>query len=732
MQYMGGKERLSKAIVEQLMARRGGCSTYLEPFMGGGSIFSRMAPHFPGTAIGSDVHEDLMFMWSALVDGWTPPESVSKKEWYEIKDQGPSALRGFVGFGCSFGGRWFEGYAKNARGSDFCGAARRGVLKKVQGMRGVTLLNRSYTEFSPGRGTLVYCDPPYASTKPYSGVSVFDSAEFWSTIRAWANNGAVVLVSEYNAPEWAVPVWERAAVKSLNKDSNTQPALERLYLVTRSSETTRTTSGDGSWQEQASASPIIIEESSMDVIKATTSWTCLVCGKLGRKGARVVSNGGFYRHPSCGVNPDVSPVIVAPQRSEEPASESETWQEQASAAAKRHTAALAAAPAADYAVTPTLTGAPVVLADASGATVVDEFVKPTVVKPEVNVSGQPASRRDYLGRYLVKDPVTLEFKRAKNGNVQGYTRVTTFVKAGSDSVALNDWQKRNVLIGAAKRPDIVASAAGMTHEANKAELARYVSELETAAGAKISADIGTKLHEFTELMDAGLRTWQDAPEMYQQQLYAYGEELRMAGFVPVPGMIERTVMVRRYGVVGKFDRVLLHVPSQTYVIGDLKTGKTLDYAMDEIQAQEWFYAEGINENGVYDWNLDRWEPIWEGFGVPNSMPPLRRVRTDVGLIIHMPVQGDLAGQVRLVKADLEAGAVYAAECAQKRARKRPPQNLWTDSTLPSERDWAHEFARVVSGAQAGALWEEARDAGVDPMTLQELVRIAQTVLASRG
>src|SRR5690349_3392797 len=105
---MGGKTRQGKHIEEQLLKYKGDCTGYIEPFMGGGAIFARMAPHFPGAALGSDIHPDLMMMWEALQGGWKPPTEVTREEWYGIKDEEPSALRGFVGFGCSFGGRWFE------------------------------------------------------------------------------------------------------------------------------------------------------------------------------------------------------------------------------------------------------------------------------------------------------------------------------------------------------------------------------------------------------------------------------------------------------------------------------------------------------------------------------------------------------------------------------------------------------------------------------------------------
>lgn len=232
MQYMGGKARQAKPIGEILSVYRATCREYVEPFIGGGAVFERAARTFRRPA-GYDVHPDLVLMWQAALDGWTPPAAVTREEYAELRNAEPSALRGFVGFGCSFGGKWFGGYASNARGDDFCGAARRGLLRKADALRqsGATVGRQSYDVLDPAPGALVYCDPPYAGTTGYDGVDTFDHAAFWARVHEWADAGATVLVSEYEAPEGVPCVWRREAVKSLRKDANTLPATEKLFAV---------------------------------------------------------------------------------------------------------------------------------------------------------------------------------------------------------------------------------------------------------------------------------------------------------------------------------------------------------------------------------------------------------------------------------------------------------------------------------------------------------------------
>ena len=63
----------------------------------------------------SDSHEDLILMWQALMRGEMEPfADVTEVEYAALKTAAPSARRGFVGFGASFGGGWFGGYGRHS------------------------------------------------------------------------------------------------------------------------------------------------------------------------------------------------------------------------------------------------------------------------------------------------------------------------------------------------------------------------------------------------------------------------------------------------------------------------------------------------------------------------------------------------------------------------------------------------------------------------------------------
>lgn len=231
MQYHGGKEKVAMELVEVIRKYAAGCHQYLEPFIGGASIFSRVAPLFPGKAYAGDYDPDIAALWAAVASGeWEPPGVLSRDEYYALKaSPEASPLRGFAAYGCSFGGKKWGGYAKNNRGDDFAGAARRGVLKKREGIRGAVIVRADYRDFTPGAGTLVYADPPYAGTTGYS-TGTWDAEEFWSIMTAWSRAGAVVLVSEYQAPEEWATVWTRERRTSMSATDNLKLATEKLFI----------------------------------------------------------------------------------------------------------------------------------------------------------------------------------------------------------------------------------------------------------------------------------------------------------------------------------------------------------------------------------------------------------------------------------------------------------------------------------------------------------------------
>ena len=129
MQYFGGKTKVSKQIVDFLESVRKPNQKYIEPFVGGGIICAKMS----GDRTASDFNEYLIEMYKAVQNGCELPEEITEEQYEYTKNHknADKALTGFVGFGCSFAGKFFGGYARQ-KGYNFAAGSKRSLLKKMR------------------------------------------------------------------------------------------------------------------------------------------------------------------------------------------------------------------------------------------------------------------------------------------------------------------------------------------------------------------------------------------------------------------------------------------------------------------------------------------------------------------------------------------------------------------------------------------------------------------------
>lgn len=233
MKYLGGKHRIAKELADFMLSRCGALDDYWEPFIGGGSVFEQMAPHFL-TAIGTDVHPDLIMLYKALLEGWEPPSEITEEQYKLLRDAEPSPLRAVAGFPCSFGGKWFGGYARDRTGvrEDYVGEARRGLLRFAEALKGTEVVFecRSYLRCYPVAESVVYCDPPYAGTTGYAGTDPFNPLVFWDRVQYWTKDmGCHVYVSEYDG--LGELVWEKERNSEIGGGVNgeSRKVVERLW-----------------------------------------------------------------------------------------------------------------------------------------------------------------------------------------------------------------------------------------------------------------------------------------------------------------------------------------------------------------------------------------------------------------------------------------------------------------------------------------------------------------------
>ena len=227
MQYMGGKSRISKQIAGVLNSAINKDTPFVSLFCGSCAIESKVQAD---VKILNDKHPYLIAMWQALQNGWMPPDVVTEEEYYRVKanmDENP-ALTGFIGFGCSFGGKWWGGYAKCKRGDDYCGQAKRGLLKDFMGVQSATFTCLDYKDVEVPDGAVVYCDPPYVNTTGYT-VGQFDTNEFWDYMRQLSKR-CDVYISEESAPDDFECIWSKEKVRTLEKNDNVgRVKVEKLF-----------------------------------------------------------------------------------------------------------------------------------------------------------------------------------------------------------------------------------------------------------------------------------------------------------------------------------------------------------------------------------------------------------------------------------------------------------------------------------------------------------------------
>jgi DNA adenine methylase len=222
---MGSKNKIAKHLLPIMLSERKPDQWWVEPFVGGANIIDKVT----GNRIGNDSHEYLVALLTALRDGYIPPTNISREVYYTIKSEPhayPKELVGFVGFLCSFGGKWWGGYAFNNIGCNYAEIGSRCLVRQAKNLDGVIFKSGSYLELELPESSLIYCDPPYANTCKYRDDFNYDV--FWEWCRTQSKTGHTVFISEYSAPNDFICVKEIQHKTTLDRNSQ-YPRLEKLF-----------------------------------------------------------------------------------------------------------------------------------------------------------------------------------------------------------------------------------------------------------------------------------------------------------------------------------------------------------------------------------------------------------------------------------------------------------------------------------------------------------------------
>jgi len=239
MRYLGGKKKIGKEIASKLLevAPPDKVDGYIEPFCGALGVMVHMVDKGYKTCKAYDSCKDLILLWKALkADKFKFPKSVSERTWLRYKnDKTPSAMRAFIGFGCSFGGAWYTGYAqkycKNARyHTPVLNESTRTCKKMVPQIKKINTIGCKDYKQHHFKNCLIYCDPPYHKTSKYNAVNSFDHDEFWNTARKWSKNN-IVIVSEYTAPKDFKCIWQKKRIESASPTNFRTSKIEKLFIL---------------------------------------------------------------------------------------------------------------------------------------------------------------------------------------------------------------------------------------------------------------------------------------------------------------------------------------------------------------------------------------------------------------------------------------------------------------------------------------------------------------------
>ena len=231
-------------------------------------------------------------------------------------------------------------------------------------------------------------------------------------------------------------------------------------------------------------------------------------------------------------------------------------------------------------------------------------------------------RRDRYGRPLIIP---------KGGDKPvAYTRPTTIADTLDDRHNLELWMQRQVALGLAARPDLVARIA-TTDTDDKATLNGICSDARDAAGSSAAANMGTAIHAAVEAVYRG----GDAPEMFADVVADYTSTLQRHGLSVNPDHVEQFCVNEPIRSAGTFD-MIVELDGRSY-IADLKTGSSLAWSGRSFAVQLAIYAGATS---YYDVATDTHsEPV--------------EVDRDRAIIVHLPAAG---GACSVHWIDIAAGA----------------------------------------------------------------------------
>lgn len=242
MRYLGSKKRFVKELIPIITEHLTDKTTFVDMFGGGMNVVCEINHN---NKIAVDINRYVIALWNNIkeccINGKECTDIVkelTREEYEDIKKsyinqdkRYSDGLIGYVANCCSYGSSWFNGYAafNPNKNEDHIKEAYNGIIKQIRTFKYLKETNficDSYENIKLPPKSVIYCDPPYASTKKYE--SDFDNEKFWDWVRQKSKEGHYIYVSEYEAPSDFKCVWFKKKKDSLPKVENGQKLNEKI------------------------------------------------------------------------------------------------------------------------------------------------------------------------------------------------------------------------------------------------------------------------------------------------------------------------------------------------------------------------------------------------------------------------------------------------------------------------------------------------------------------------
>lgn len=242
MVFMGSKSKYAKYIVPILQKAidDNNITCYIECFVGGANIIDKIKCE---KKIGYDNSDTLIaLLQQAQKDFSILPEDGSRAMWDEgkayVKNGQPltSLTLAEVGaiqyFGSYNNGGFPRGYAKPTSTRNYYKEAYQNMKKQIPNLQGIDFICQNYWDLDENtNGCLIYLDPPYQNTKPYTYANQpqMDYKHFWDWVRKISQKN-IVYTSEQQAPADFDIIWEQDVIRTTNLENNFR-ATEKLFKL---------------------------------------------------------------------------------------------------------------------------------------------------------------------------------------------------------------------------------------------------------------------------------------------------------------------------------------------------------------------------------------------------------------------------------------------------------------------------------------------------------------------